>query len=101
MRSRFRGSGSSPRSSDLVQADRPMLLERGAGGEREAERLHAIDDRADVLGLAAREAQEVRELGAVRLAEADEERRVGGGLERRRVLLDGAERRAMVAADPA
>ena len=49
-----------------------MLLERRAGGEREAERLHAIDDGADVLGLAAREAQEVRELGAVRLAEADE-----------------------------
>src|SRR6266508_6478511 len=90
---------STSRSSYLTELDRSVLAPRRAGGLGDTQRLERVARCAEVLRLPAREAQEVSELGLVRVREAHEEGRIRRSGERRRIGLDGAPWRAWIDAD--
>src|SRR5712692_403896 len=75
------------RSLYCADLHRTVLAPRLSRGLRDAQRLERVAGGAEVLGLPAREAQEVRELGPVGVGEAHEEGRIRGARERRRVGL--------------
>src|SRR5437773_2629725 len=76
-----------------------MLAPRAAGSLADTQCLEPVGGGARIVRVAARELEEVRELGLVRVAEADEERRIRGSGERGRVRLDAAPRCARVDSD--
>src|SRR6266542_2348293 len=86
-------------SRDLAQPDGPALVARPRGGLGDAQGLERGAPVAGVVGPAGGEEKEVRELVAVRRAEADEERWICRSGEWGHVRLDRVDRRARVEPD--
>src|SRR5207244_5053735 len=98
-RTRSPCQGSGPESRDLAELDRAVLAPGTPRGFGDAERLERVCRRARIVRLAARETEEVRELGAIGVTEPDEKGRICRTAERRRVGFHRADRRSWIHSD--
>src|SRR5439155_1294471 len=98
-RTRSPCQGSGPESRDLAELDRAVLAPGTPRGFGDAERLERVCRRARIVRLAARETEEVRELGVIGVTEPDEKGRICRTAERQRVGFHRADRRSWIQSD--